>query len=279
MDSMMGDNSAYFSAVDSDEDADKTLENNDSASATEPAAPSPAINKNVSKKTPKRVSFIATSTNRYSSLTKKTIHREFQKALTNGGISAGTVNRKSDTWQVTNLNGTTDNKENKENVHQNDAPEMASQKLPNKNDNANVEDVLAVVPPSVANSKTVLGANVEAVTAISAPARQCDDEQMESVANVEVTVVKRTVNLQPAEEVIKSGDNRNTVKNAKQKLIDDTKKHQSRMSMFNRPIVTAPKPTNTRKSMAVMRQVLAKARQSLSTNQMTNPAGKSGRTK
>lgn len=256
-DSTLGDSSAYFSAVDSDEDSDKTIANIDSPPMVNASS---ASNGKVPKKTPKHVSFIATSTNRYSSLTKNTIQREFKKACISGpgnDDNIGTVEtvvRQVSEWKITDITDVTEkieeNEENKENDAENASP-FAKVPLP------------VAVSAVTETGKTVLGAAVENVTLVDVATQQSDDEKTVS-AEILDTVVELKNSSMPI--VGKKGPvTRNSAKNAKQQLTVDTKKHQSRMSMYNRPTANtaSSKPMNARRSMAVVRNVIAKARQSM----------------
>lgn len=268
MNSTVGDNSAYFSAIDTDDDSDKTIENID--------APSPPVSHVVSKKTPNRASlFNAMCVNRYSSLTKSTIHREFQRAVTNSdkndsdykGSSSSVKNDQNGVWLVTDINDV-DNKENRVEIGTGTSSDGASEQT----------KVTSTKATSTAVGKTVLGATVDQVSVVDvAVAAQSSDEGQVAVNN---TVVKESP---PTEDKSSApAANRPVIKNPKQKLMDDIKKHRNRMTMYSRPTsdkaAPAPKPINTRKSMAVMRSVIAKARRSINNEQKINQiAAKTGK--
>lgn len=280
--STLGD-SLYFSAVDSDDsyDGDKTIAN-DKQSLND---------RNVKNSSNKDVSFIPKSANRYSALTQKTINREFQKKL----MSVRTP-RKETSWTVTETASKQSLQKEKSPVK---SPKPVSPKSPKvtkipqapiikKEEDkenvietttlANVEDkrkehkneeviLLDNVLPECNSSddsvinKTVLGAHITEVITVT-------EKQEESVPSTEVTntVVKKKINTESTsaqESAKQSTASKNTGKYVKPTVTNGTKPEPL---IKSRPVTSAPKPINVRKSMAVVKNIISKARASAANN-------------
>lgn len=281
-DSTLGDSSQYFSAVESDDDFDKTIEN-------ENAQPPPM---DVSPKPKKRVSFIPASTNRYSSLTQKTMNREFQKKLRDNRIARekGASNGINISSSPETLDCSEDNKENFIDIgEQNMDLKLSSTANEQKNMAGSLNNNLALneivceadagitAPKNVASeievitsveeiavTKEVTSSNVSEVTEGLTAGDVPSDEFLQELSEAQGTVIidLKVDAVEP--KMINAPNNlpemRNTVKSARQKLIEDTKRHQSRMSTHIRPTFGAPpKPPTIRKSMAPIRNIIDRA--------------------
>lgn len=277
-DSTLGDSSQYFSAVESDDDFDKTIEN-------ENAQPPP---KDVSPKPKKRVSFIPASTNRYSSLTQKTMNREFQKKLRNNRIARekGVSNGINISSSPETPDCSEDNKENFIDNKNEQNVELSSTANEQKNMAGNLNNNLAskenifeagagiTAPKNVAPVVEVI-TSVEDIAAVKEETPWIVSEITEGLTAGHVPSDELMPKLSEAQGPVTTDvkvelkminapndlpEMRNTVKSARQKLIEDTKRHQSRMSMHIRPTFGAPpKPPTIRKSMAPIRNIINRA--------------------
>lgn len=289
--STCGDSSQYFSAIESDDDMDKTIENEN-----ENTEPKPVDASTIPKK---RVSFIPSSTNRYSSLTQRTMNREFQKKLRDNRIArekgvANVILKVSSTPETFECSD-----ENKENVNDgsvnNNEPnldlkisskanEPMTDSLKNVVASNHIEEIILEADGSISaqmNTASVqVVAAVEEIAAIEAPIEGAvpmegnvptegyiqeavETQPPKELPVVVYPVVTRNMDSIDATEqdaINSVSETRNTIKNARQKLIEDTKKHQSRMSMNVRNTFKAQsKPPTSRKSMAPIRSIIDRA--------------------